>query len=161
MLKHGIRVTTTQPRKHGFTLVEILIVVAIIGLLVAIAIPAFSRARTVSQNTAFISDLKIARGAFILHRFDHDSHPPDANPGEVPPGMTNYLFRMRWSDETPIGGHWEWDYMQFGCTAGVSIVVSSSDMDDRLTEIDGKIDDGDLTTGCFRKREGGYIWVIE
>ena len=56
--------------KKGFTLVEIMIVVAIIGLLAAVAIPNFMRARERAQTNACIANLKQIDGAKTLWALD-------------------------------------------------------------------------------------------
>ena len=56
--------------KKGFTLVEIMIVVAIIGLLAAIAIPNFIRARETAQKNACIANLKQIQGAIQVWAID-------------------------------------------------------------------------------------------
>ena len=55
--------TSLNKRRGGFTLVEIMIVVAIIALLAAIAVPNFLRARKRSQATRMLEDLRVIDSA--------------------------------------------------------------------------------------------------
>lgn len=64
--------------KKGFTLVEIMIVVAIIGLLAAIAIPNFVKARETAQKNACIANLKQMDGAKTLWALDNSKSTGDA-----------------------------------------------------------------------------------
>ena len=60
-------------KKHGgFTLVEIMIVVAIIALLAAIAVPGFVRARKRSQATRVINDLRLISAAVDQYALENN-----------------------------------------------------------------------------------------
>jgi len=146
---------------QGYTLVEIMIVVVIIGLLCAIAIPAFSLARRNTLNIRFINDLRVAAHAFEQYNIENRKYPPDGTPSEMPRGMADYLRGMKWTKVNTLGGQWDWDYQQFGYKAGVSVYFGNDLNDQRMLEIDRKFDDGNLTTGQFRKRSRGYIYIIE
>lgn len=61
--------------KSGFTLIEIMIVVAIIGLLGAIAVPNFVKARTTSQTDACYNNLRQIDGAAQTYALENNKQP--------------------------------------------------------------------------------------
>jgi general secretion pathway protein G len=65
--------------KSGFTLVEILIVVVILGILAAIVIPQFTGASTEAKESALVSDLQSIRSQIELYKIQHN----DILPGEI------------------------------------------------------------------------------
>ena len=130
-----------------------MIVVVIIGLLAALAIPAFQRVRRRSENSTIVNDLRVFSQALETYATQNGGWPPNVGPGVVPPGLTNADFKVSvWQAPTPIGGQWNWDdNLGFGgFTAGISI-SNFTCTDVQLQEIDAMIDDGDLTTGNFQK----------
>ena len=64
--------------RGGFTLVEIMIVVAIIALLAAIAVPGFLRSRKRSQATAILNDARIIDGAIDQYAIENNKKGADS-----------------------------------------------------------------------------------
>jgi prepilin-type N-terminal cleavage/methylation domain-containing protein len=75
-------------KRAGFTLVEIMIVVAIIALLAAIAVPGFLRARKRSQASKILNDLRMIDSAIDQYAIENGKKTGD--PVSVP-DWTNYV----------------------------------------------------------------------
>lgn len=147
-------------RRAAFTLVEIMIVVVIIGLLAALAIPAFQRVQRAAQNNAVANDFRVFSQAFETYSTQNGAWPANASPGAVPTGMGTGDFKVSvWQAVTPVGGRWNWDRNIAGFAAGISI-SSYTCTDAQLQEIDAKLDDGDLTTGNFQKVQSNRVMLI-
>ena len=87
----------TNMRKKGFTLVEILIVVVILGILAAIVIPQFSEASSQARNSSVQSNLQMVRSQIELYKIQHN----DVLPGLGAGGASFYECM---TDQTDITG---------------------------------------------------------
>ncbi|MDO8596240.1 MAG: prepilin-type N-terminal cleavage/methylation domain-containing protein [Sulfuricaulis sp.] len=146
--------------RAGFTLVEIMIVVVIIGLLAALAVPAFGRVRQSAQNSRFVSDLRTFSQAFESYAALNGTWPANAGSGAIPAGMSGSFNDSNWKGRNSVGGRWNWDRNLNSIAAGVSTTdVTVSDA--QMAAADAVIDDGNLATGLFQKINGRFTYILE
>ena len=74
--------------KSGFTLVEILIVVVILGILAAIVIPQFTEASSEAKESRLVSDLQMMRSQIELYKIQHNDRLPGVETALGPMGST-------------------------------------------------------------------------
>lgn len=156
--------TPSPPSKHhGFTLVEILIVVTIIGILAAIVTPMVGNAMNGGNQVAFISDMRTLANAVTLYNAQTGLYLEDSSSGVLPTGLGPFIRPGSWTNGTPLGGVWDSELNSFGITSGfgVHFIGGGNPGDAYMQEIDQSFDDGNLATGGFQKiAVDRYYYII-
>jgi prepilin-type N-terminal cleavage/methylation domain-containing protein len=80
-----------QFRDRGFTLVELMIVVGILGLLTAVAVPNFVKARETSQKNSCLANLKQIEAAISVWGIEQNHTTGDPIIGAELFGANNYI----------------------------------------------------------------------
>ena len=88
-------------RSQGFTLLEIMIVVLVIGLLSAIAVPSYLKSRQAARVSVCLNNLRIYQQALDQYAFPHHQFPTDLQ-DLVTEGYLKTLYTC------PLGGTYEW-----------------------------------------------------
>ncbi len=135
-----------------------MIVVVIIGLLAALAIPAFARVREHSENTTLANDFRVFAAAFDQYLLEFGAR-PNVAVGTFPPEMDGRIKVTSWLKTPPGGGVYGFAHN----TAGLTTVSlhNTTFTETRLAKLDALLDNGNLTSGRFRKHDNFYIYVIQ
>jgi type II secretion system protein G len=138
-----MQLRTNARRQRGFTLIEILIVVVILGILAAIVIPQFTNASQDAQVSAVKSQLQTIRSQIELFRVKNGSgeltaidNAPDLFVLLTTPDADNGNFQYLQSAPTLPNQYWDWSWN--GTTLGVTYDTDGPDLpvDENGDELD-------------------------
>lgn len=125
---------TMKQAERGFTLIELMIVVAIIGILAAIAIPQFASYRVKAYNSAAAADLKTALTTFETFFNDNGVYPNKVDPatGSITLTDGSNTATLTTSDNVYFGSKAGTNNQTFGAaskqTSGDTIYQVTSDV---------------------------------
>lgn len=144
---------------QGFSLIELMVVLVVLGIVAAIVIPLTADASDEAKEAVFVEDLRQFVQAWQLYYLDTGEFVADGNTGTAPSDWAPYVSVNKWEGGTPIGGQWDIERSYGGSSgigAGVGVVFGNSSYgfypgDDVMQRIDAILDDGDISTGGFRQ----------
>lgn len=144
----------------GFTLLEIMVAVVIIGLLATLSIPIFTQLRERSVRTVMANELRLAAAALNNYAFEKGDWPPDGA-GGWPTEIIDYLPQSeRWNGPTPIGGKWAWVREADALSASIQVNDFTAPLD-QIASLDRVIDNGELSTGNLRVVGTSLVYLFE
>ena len=139
-----------KTNKRGFTLVEILIVVVILGILAAIVIPQFTNASTEAKESSLAADLQTMRSQIELYKIQHSDQAPDST------SSATFASALLVADANGFG-----PYMGKIPTNPFVLSVAGSAADANDISIDGALDNGygwnyDTTAKVFKANDTAH-----
>lgn len=128
--------------RRGFSLVELLITMAFIGLLVRIAVPRYSEMKRRAIAASILGDIHAIRIAAFTHYTEHGAFPPDAGLAQLPPQLIENLPSGFSFDRVDYDYDWEvWSTTDgSGNTqtlVGITVVVTDSRIAAQLVKTAG------------------------
>lgn len=129
-------------RRPGFSLVELLITMAFIGLLVRIAVPRYSEMKRRAIAASILGDVHAIRIAAFTYYTEHGAFPPDAGLGQLPAQLIENLPSGFSFDRVDYDYDWEvWSTTDTsGSTqtlVGITVVVTDSRIAAQLVKTAG------------------------
>ncbi len=141
-----------QRTTGGFTLVELLIVVVILGILAAVVIPSFGDVRSDAKLSAAHTEFGVFQTALRSYYALNEAWPNDENEGVWPADLDGFISQQMFERPPVLGDHWDWNPDWGPADLQPNIAVHANSPDIGLWQLlDNRTDDGDLNTGLLRR----------
>jgi type II secretory pathway pseudopilin PulG len=145
-----------------------MVVVVLLGILIAIAVPTYRRFQRKAENTQFVNNLRIFTQAYETFAMKYGNWPlSSTNPGDIPEDSAHHSMSGEFRDADwkagALGGQWKWNLSASpsahprASISRVEVTVTEAQM----TEIDTLIDDGNPGTGNFRSNGTTYTFTVQ
>lgn len=143
----------------GVSLIELMVVVAIISMIITMAVPAYQRVQRKARASALANDFRVFAAVFQTYAHENGVWPDEAPAGVIPNGVTSEELQTNaWTLPTSaVGGHFDWENGQLHNGVRYTAAIAIADTADApllvdlelFQEIDEALDDGNLATGSF------------
>ncbi len=140
--------------RHGLSLVEVIIVVAILAILASMVIPRFNNSSQMARRNSTIKDMRTFETAINVFAMKNNGVMPEQS-AELRAGIQVYLPAGALDTTPSIGG--EFGFRSWSDTGTAAITVTDAQYPALFVEIDGELDDGALSTGRVRSTETDQI----
>ena len=100
------------PRKHGFTLVELLVVIGIIGLLIGILLPSLTRARAEAKRAVCLSNLRVLGQCYLEYVNENKGKGLFYFYSVKPPAGASFATSYWFAGNASYAGVYKWDVQQ-------------------------------------------------
>jgi len=153
----------------GLGLVELMVVVTIISMLMAVAMPSYQRVQRKARAAALINDFRVFTAVLQARTHEAGSWPDETAAGVVPALINKDDIQLNsWIRPPAIGGQFDWESNQMHGGVRYRAALALVDTTDAplvedlvlYQEIDAALDDGNLTTGSFRLGENNCLLFI-
>lgn len=152
-----------RTRLSGFTLLEVMVVVVVIGILAMVVVPRFAAARSDTSVTAAAEDIAGIVRSIEFFNTNKGYWPADTKAGQVPPEvLSQFKNGNPFEKPCPIGGVYDYDNIATNNGIYITIRSTSSINAPNIVEaqaLDAFLDDGILNQGRFQSTSsGGYTY---